>query len=206
MATDISICNMALARAGVLQQITTLADSSAHAKACARFYEAARQGMLQEFTWPFAEQVITLSEASGVTVPGWSYVFTYPTGVARVNRLVGTERNPLEPVPFRILSRTVSTVTTKLLAADTYTVLSPLTLDVWVNADVTDESLFDPLFVDALAWRLAKDLAPVLSQDNEGFTTRAEQQYEMAIRRATAAHLNEQGADPDRCSFTEAYE
>ncbi|SQI37511.1 Uncharacterised protein [Providencia alcalifaciens] len=71
-------------------------------------------------------------------------------------------------------------------------------------ASVTDVNMFDSLFIDALAWRLAGELARPLAS-NAGIGSEAFQMYTMAIASAGAHSLDESSEPNDYMDpFTEA--
>lgn len=55
-ASDVEICNLALHRIGAAT-ISTLADNTAEARACTRFYERTLRSLLSMYDWPFAQRV-----------------------------------------------------------------------------------------------------------------------------------------------------
>jgi hypothetical protein len=61
---------------------------------------------------------------------------------------------------------------------------------------VEDSTFFDPLFVDALAWRLGMDLALPLSSKPD-LQQYCQQQYEMAKTRAQGSAFEESQDDPE---------
>lgn len=184
MATEASICNMALARIQVKQAIGALTDETPVGRLCTRFYDQTRQALLREFPWPFCEQYYTLALVETDPNPRWGYSYRYPTGVLRVNDIVSEERIPSPKIPFKIGSDTQG----RLIYTD------ELEAVIAANTDVSDTSQMDPLFVDAFAWRMAMELAAPLAESAE-VTNYANAKYEMAIRRAMAAAMNEEAPD-----------
>jgi hypothetical protein len=194
MATDVAICNLSLARVGVQQEIASLSEVGTLAKSCRRFYDQSRQAMLREFPWSFCERPVTLALVEAEPVSDWIFSYRYPSDTMRMNRIVGVRRRPDAPIPFRIGSDSQG----RLIYTDQEYAVA------WCNYDVSDTSQFDPLFTDAIAWRIARELAPLLSKDS-GLTQSVRQEYEMAVRRAIASALNEEGQEENPCSLVEAY-
>lgn len=67
---------MALARVGVKQFITSMADGSQEAAVCALFWDTARQKLLAGFPWKFATRIAGLAEAE----PQSSVIYHSGTG------------------------------------------------------------------------------------------------------------------------------
>jgi hypothetical protein len=76
MATDVSICNVALALMGHQEQITALSENTTAGRLCNLLYEPARDAMLREHTWNFAIRRTTLPASS--TTPNHEYTYQYP--------------------------------------------------------------------------------------------------------------------------------
>ena len=63
MASEVDICNMALAHFGQDASIDAIdpPDGSAEAEHASRFYPMARDALLERHAWPFAVRFATLS-------------------------------------------------------------------------------------------------------------------------------------------------
>ena len=184
MATEASICNMALARIQVKQAIGSLTDETPVARLCTRFYEQTRQALLREFPWPFSEQYYTLALVETQPNARWGYSYRYPTGAVRINDVVSEQRIPDPKIPFKIGSDSQG----RLIYTDEEDAV------IAANTDISDTAQMDPLFVDAFAWRMASELAAPLSESTE-VTNYANVKYEQAIRRAMAVAMNEDSPD-----------
>jgi hypothetical protein len=194
MATDVVICNLALSRVGVKQAVASLNENNDTARTCNRFYDHCRETMLREYPWPWAERPVALALVANNPVDDWMFAYRYPQHALRVNRIIGGVRRPESPLIYRLGSDSQG----KLIYTDYE---NPT---VWVNWNITDTSMFDSLFTDALAWRIASEIAPILSTDS-AFAERVAGRYELAVRRALASALNEEGQEENPCSFIEAY-
>lgn len=197
MTTSVSICNMALARAGVSQTISSLTETSTQARMCNQFYEPTRQSLLREFPWPFAERYFTLALIAEEPNSRWNYSYRFPSTALRINEVVvdGGERVPDPPVPFKIGSDSSGRV---IYCDEAEAVVA-------ANTDISDVNQFDPLFVDAFAWRMAWELSSPLSQ-NPSYVQTTQMGYERAIRKAMAAALNEERPDEFNPSLLRARE
>lgn len=197
MATDVSICNLALFRVGVQQTIASMTEQSQEARACNVVYTQCREALLREFPWSFAERIGTLALVQESPNSLWDYEYQCPSDALRINSVVDPsgKRNPQPPIPFRITSSTQG----RLIWTDVEDA------EAAYNVNITDTTLFDPLFVDALAWKIAHEIAPVLSND-ANFAAKAEVAYLRAVAKAVAVNLNEEGQEERRCSILEARE
>lgn len=156
--TKVEICNLALGRIGRKASITSLSENSAEAKACARVWDVTRQSLLREFTWGFSRKVSLLA-LSTETVPGWEYLYAYPSDCLQALRIfnaAGAEYKG-EQEKWDIITVGNST----FIACDVDTAYLEYTCD---KADASD---WTSQFVDCLAWKLAFELAmPLVGDQN----------------------------------------
>jgi hypothetical protein len=186
---------MALARIEIKQAIGSLNDETPVGRLCLRFYEHCRQTMLREFPWSFCEQYYTLALVASDPNPRWSYAYRYPTGVVRVNDIVDSSgiKIPSPRIPYKIGSDSQG----RLIYTDEVDAV------IAANTDISDTSQMDPMFIDSLAWRLAMELAGPLSE-NTGAVNTARGMYEISVRRAMAACMNEEAAEEYQGGLMEA--
>lgn len=215
MATaDVDICNRALYRVGSKVRLSSLDTStSEEGKACSFLYAQVRDEVLASFPWAFATKRVTLAPLSGVTRSGWAYAFDLPadcvaplyvfTGVRRGAPISGTGPSgyspvgvsglntytaggAAQPIPFAVESND---------AGDGRLFLCDLPApELAYVARVTAVVGFPPLFVDAVAWKLAAELAlglPVKPQLEQQCLAR----YQAALARAGAAEFRGQQED-----------
>lgn len=161
MATETSICNSALAKLGC-PQIVALTDASKHAQFCTQFYATTRDEVLAAHRWNFAMKRATLV---ATTAPAfeWTYAYTLPTDCLRVIQLNGYETTE---------TRGEFSVEAGLLLTDE----SPA--KIRYIAQITTASLFPTLFVEALATKLAANLAGPLT-GSQTMAGEFMQQYEV---------------------------
>lgn len=187
MASVVQICNMALTRIGQSQGINSIDEQSLAAELCSLHYEDTRDAVLREFDWPFAEARVYLADI-GLPPVNWCYRYRYPTDCIKARRIaiLGNE-NPRadERIPYQIIhadgGRAI--ITNQPQAELVYT------------ARVEDTTYFDPLFVSALAWKLAAELAMGLQARPENYQA-AQQQYLLTLSQAAAVSLAEAQAMP----------
>ncbi|MBK3439269.1 MULTISPECIES: hypothetical protein [unclassified Pseudomonas] len=189
MSSDIEICNLALSRVAVTKAIASFTERSIEAEQCRVLYPHLRGLVLQEFPWPFAESIVALASL-GSPAPGWAFRYRYPADCLKIRNIVqpGFRRalsSDME-IPYQIGydagGRVIHTDQPEAVCRFTF--------------KVEDSTFFDALFVEALAWRLAMDLAlPLTSKaDLQQF---AAQQYQMALTLAEGSAFQESQSDPE---------
>ena len=189
MPSDIEICNIALSRVAQTQPNVSFTERSKAAELCSVFYAPMRELVLAEFPWPFAESIVNLADI-GSPAPGWAFRYRYPADCLKVREIIEPgQRRPRSAdmqIPFSIGfdsgGRVIHTDQPEAGVRFTFRVQDP--------------TFFDPLFVDALAWRLAMELALPLSSKAE-LQTFAAQQYQIALTNAEASAFNESQDDPE---------
>lgn len=164
MASEVEICNLALAHLGDTATIASIdpPEGSAQAEHCARFYPMARDSLLEMHSWGFATRRIQLALLSSGW-PEWDYSYAMPGDAVNVlavlppsvtDDYVATSAIP-QPFSCEINDSGASVIyTDQENASLRYTAL------------VKDTTRFSPLFVSALSHFLASMLAgPVLKGD-----------------------------------------
>lgn len=194
MTSVVSICNLALTRAGI-QRISSLTEASEPSRQCALLYEPTRDSMLQAHPWRFARsrQILAELELDELDRPKeFTHVYRLPSNCLK----------PLyiEPEGFTLAHPRVQSDGTPVWdrvnfpqATPKYETRAGRTLLTDVDgaaliytARIEDPTQFDELFVEALSWRLGADLAMGVKSDAK---KRRELQQEMisAIDQARAA-------------------
>lgn len=186
---QVDICNLALGRIGhgASSPIQSLTEDSESARACNRVFANAMRAVLREYRWSWAQASVALAVTAQV-VPGYAYCYAYPSecsflhGIAEES--VDPGRNPAWRWKYRILAATDGQ--SRVIATDL--------AGAWAHytRTIDNPAFADELFCDALAWKLAKELALGLRAMPQ-MATLAEQEYQLALSKATAANENEQG-------------
>lgn len=86
MASEVSICNLALAHLGDEATVTSIdpAEGSAQSEHCARFYPIARNTVIESHPWGCATTREPLVELTSIDPPNsWAYAYAYPNGCLR---------------------------------------------------------------------------------------------------------------------------
>ena len=170
MASEVSICNLALTKIGE-EQILSLTEDSKAGRLCNLHYEPLRDAVLRSHLWNFAIKRATL--ASSTTAPEYEYTTAFP----------------LPPDFIRIVD------TNLLRGADWKIEANELVTDddavkIRYVAKITDTNKFDPLFIEALAARIGAELAQALA-DSTSLTQTMFELYERKIREARGADAQE---------------
>lgn len=180
-ASEVDICNRAIQKAGG-QPITSLADASSSARACSRAYEFIRDAELRLNNWNFAVKRASL--AASATAPSWGYDKQYPLP-SDFLRLISIRYHygvteaigsfGMNQVDFAIESG----------ADDVTSILTNEGSPIYIRyvSKVTNTGLYDPLFVEALAARLAIELVEELTDSNSKKQSLREE-YKEIIRQA----------------------
>jgi hypothetical protein len=188
MASEVGICNLALSHIGSSATISSLtADKSEEAFHCNLLYADSRDALLRAHQWGFAKRHLALSDVG--SPPGnWSYRYSYPNDALYAREILQTDTAG-DPIKFEIAlndaynSRVILTDQEDAVLVYTYKVTNPLT--------------FDSLFVNALSWRIAADIAMPLTRDHDRMLS-AYQMYQVAINEAHAFNANESADDINR--------
>ena len=98
-ATNISICNLALANIRV-PAIISFADGTTEANTCAQVYAEVFEECLGEHRWRFAMTQKYLTPIANQTIPaGWSQLWQVPSDVLQIHtvRAIGPNDAPYDP-------------------------------------------------------------------------------------------------------------
>lgn len=190
MASEVSICNLALSNIGK-DSIQALSDAGAEARACRQFYTHVRDLVLQEYPWRFAGRTQSLAQIANDKRGAWRYAYSRPGDCLKV-RWLRPQYSDLEPmtqadeiaVPYDIEENTIYCNETPAFLRYTF--------------KLTDPTKFPPLFVEALSWHLAVRLAMPLTRDEK---VRADA-YQLARQTSGAA----QTADANEVRETSDHE
>jgi len=192
MASDVDICNLALARLGDEATVTSIKppEGSVQAEHCARFYPLARDCLLQMHPWTFAVREQTLAPLT-LHVQGWTHCYAQPADTLTV----------LAVLPVHNMQPAARTTFVTQIDATGQTVILTNEPNARVRcvARITDSTKFSPLFTDALAWLLASYLAgPVIKGDEGAAHARAcLQGFNATFAQARLADANQRHVVPE---------
>lgn len=187
----VDVCNEALGRIGhgASQPIQSLDDTSEAARACKRVFRQAMRRTLREYRWPFAQVLRSLAQVTQ-EVPGWAYAYQYPADCLFLHA-IGIPGYDVRQAPFNSVQVEYSVVRStdgqsRIVATHSENATA------WYTADVEDPDQTDVTFQDALAWRVATELAIGLKAEPQ-VARWASDQYAIAVSTASALAHNEAG-------------
>lgn len=159
-----AICNLGLLVIGVTRGIDSIDDGSEEADVCKAVYEQDRDEVLSAFAWPFATSHVRPAPIDPTTLAlggvssGWLYAYAMPADALRV-RSIFTALGAL-PESSSTFVPEYDPVLQEQIILSNYD--AP---DFLITFRVTDVTKFPPLFVRALAGRIAEDLVLGLRKD-----------------------------------------
>jgi hypothetical protein len=142
MASDVGICNTALAWVGG-SLIMSLGDDTNEARLCDAVYAGVRDAVLEAHDWTFAITRRNLPMSAASPDNGYANAFAIPSDILRI-----TDVN--DGQDWRVEGDSIVT--------------NEGSCKIRAVARITDPNRFSSLFVQALAARLAADLAIPLAQ------------------------------------------
>jgi hypothetical protein len=191
MASEVDICNLALAHLGDRATGASLnpPEGSVQAEHCARFYPMARDTLLEMHSWNFAVKRVALAETG--TAPGlWQFSYARPTNALAILSILAPEDDDTRE-PHKFVCET-STSGSGLI----YTDVEDATA-LYVSR-VEDPTKFSPLFTQTLSWHLASMLAgPVIKGDaGAAEAKRCIQMMAHFLAKATVSDANQREIRP----------
>lgn len=170
MASKVSIANRALSKLGE-DRILLLTDNNKAARTINQMFDDVVDAELRRHNWKFAIKrgsLPALSEA-----PAWGYSFQYP--------LPADFLKLIQVNDFYVRSGTQQA----MWSVESGNILTNLSAPLKVRYvwRVDNPGLYDPLFVEALACRLAMEACETLTQSETKFG-RCQEQYKMALSEA----------------------
>ena len=191
----IQIWNMALGYIGT-RSIASESEVTPEAQLCALYWDSARRQALRAFPWPWAQRRVALAQADmpDVYANEWRCCYALPANCLKLHRMLPRGGVPplVRRVPFRLVYNDAGAT---LVLAQEASALADYTVDV---ADVT---LWDDLFVNLMARRLACLIAVPLLKNNQGKVSELEQLYRAAIPSAEEGAASEQQDRPQPDSW-----
>ncbi len=179
MASDVSICNMALISLGA-DTIASLTEDSENARKLNAVYDYLRDEELRSFPWNFAIRWATLAQLDETPTNDFSYTYQLPRDplCLKVIRLKGDDQIDYD---YRIENGKL------------YTDLDGVTIEY--IAQITDATTFDSNFVVSFSARLAAELAYAITGSAEVAKAKWEE-YSFKMKRARS--IDSQEGKPDK--------
>lgn len=173
--SDVEICNLALSKIGQ-STINTLSEASVEAEMCALYYPNVRDNLLRSFPWNFCNKSVQLGEAA-TSIPEndfWEYLYVYPSDCLKIYKIF-EDGNFALPVPNEYEVTSYKNV--KYICCHIYQAYCRYA------QKITDPTLFDPCFIDALACKMAMEIAVPISNSTDRLKI-AQALYQTAIQSA----------------------
>lgn len=192
MASEVEICNLALAHLGDDATVAAIdpPEGSPQAEHCARFYPIARDALLEMHPWNFATRRVELA-ALAVPTWSWEYAYAYPSSCIKV----------LAVLPYQSGSDDETQPYETETAADGSLIILTNTPQATCrfSVRVTDTNRFPPLVVDALARLLASYLGGPVVKGEAGRKASMEQfnAFNLSASRAMISDANQRDVKPD---------
>lgn len=208
MASEVDICNLALARLGDSATVSdiTPSDGSAQADHCARFYPIARDSLLEMHPWGFATVRVSLAMLTN-TWTEWRYVYAQPNDALNLLAVLAPDATDDYSVGLVLSENIYGNVNTgtgiytpQEFASESDANGNPVIYTNQINATlrytrlITDTTKFSPLFTQGLAILLASHLAgPVLKGEVGRSESKAMlQEFMVWLGKATVSDANQQ--------------
>lgn len=208
--SEVLIANMALSRISISQRIASFTDQSAAAANCAFWYPNCRNSLLQYAPWDFARTSVRLAVDPTTTFAGWKYCYQYPSNCVHAAAVM-TDHGmrvsstwwcgwfwpnafngyAIPKIPFQVIQN--STGTDKCILTDI-----PCA-QLYFIAQTNLVTLYDQMFIDALAWQLAVEIAGPMRADLK-YTQLAVKMAKSAKLEAMSQMMNQAQEDPERDS------
>ena len=192
MATVVEVWNLALARLGDSGTVTSTdpPEESVQAGYCSRFYELARDTLLEAHPWKFALRREALSALSDQDTYEWAYAYGLPSQMIRCLAVLSeTGRDDDDSQDYAI--QTADDGTQYLLTdqQDAHIIY------IWRQEDTTR---YSPMAIDALSWLLAAHVAGPMIKGDEGrkMAQACFSAYRGFVQRAAASDANQRKRQP----------
>lgn len=183
MASVIQIANRALTKLGAAR-IISLNDDVKAARSILSCFDDLRDDELRRNRWSFALKRTTLAALSTAPAFGYSYQYQLPADCLKIDMI--DDRFPTAVMDNYISAEYVDWVLENgLILTD---IAAPLSIRYL--AQITDPTLFDPSFREALACRIAVEICEDLTQSVPK-REMAWKEYERAIKAATKGNAIE---------------
>lgn len=182
MISIVQICNLALAHIGQ-RPILALTDNSNEARKCLLYYDLAKDSVLRAHNWNFAKSIEPLALISEEQIPGWDFLYARPANCLFVRR-VFNESNVKESLPSEFM-QFKTPLNKKAIATNVDSAYAEFT------RKITDPTDFDPVFIEALSFKLASLLSKTLTGDLSQ-SDRMEGRFLMQISDAKRSNQSEQ--------------
>lgn len=220
MASLLDVYNLALTNLDISQPVNSVNDQTPAAGVCNRYYDFARQTVLEKAHWGFATKMAalallldqsTVATQAAMVFPGWRYVYAKPTDCLRalaVTTQYGIRLNPYTRSWWYDMSQAPQWGPYRPPWREAIDVINPAgpgnAVDILTDQDnawfvyVTDPTnvnIWSQAFKDCVAWHLSVRIAGPLSA-NQIAKQNAIKMAKDSLTDALLIDLNEQQPDP----------
>jgi hypothetical protein len=183
------ICNAALTKLGQAELITNIDEGTPNANALRAAWDIARDATLRDFDWGFAMTRQTLAVLEDEPLSEiWEYQYQLPTVPLYLRIVDIPDYDPLNQPPYEIEGDVLLTNETEIT--------------IRYIAQITDTAKYPADFANALAARLAFEVATVVTQ-SRGAKQLAAAEYASAISDAKGTAALEQKSKPARSTWAD---
>ena len=199
MASEVQICQLALSHIGSYK-IDSLSESSKEAEECNRLYPFVRDAVLEDLPWNFASKRATLAPLTE-EFAGWDFAYAYPSDCIYALEIYDDSHAAAgayyDADTELYVKKGKVAFTSGVNAALTQRVILTDKEDAILiyTARVVNPTLFSSLFIKAVSYYLAGELAlPLLGDPN--IQASMESKYLAIKGLAEASNANEGHEDP----------
>lgn len=194
--SEVDICNLALSYVGGKAGFMAFTDKQIEASKCKLLYPMQRDIVMAAVDWPFARKTRSLALKANVELMEWTYCYAVP-GDCVVTRYLVRDRRTDPPIPF-IVARDPTPIEDMSItpgaggsAQSSAIFTDRANAKLVYTSHVVDPAFFHPLFVEALAWKLAMSLVSPLGLpiDRQSF---ANARYVEALSSAHTSAANQE--------------
>lgn len=217
MASDVDICNLALAHLGDTATLSSInpPEGSAQADHCYRFYPIARDTLLEMHFWNFSVKRIALP-AKECNWPEYTNAYGVPNDAINLISILPPDAADDYSVKFVPTDAPLFAHNYSPMVQTGRYVPQPFTVEtlpdgsqiLYTNqpnavlrytAHVTDSTQFSPLFVMTLSWHLASMLAgPIIKGDaGAAEAKRCAQMMMLYLKEAQESDANQRSIKPE---------
>ena len=194
-ASRIDIYNMALGFVGT-RTIASPNEKTPEAIQCELYWDTARRAALRDFPYSFAQRRVRLAQKvlADVYEQEWRFAYGLPDGCQKVHAVHDGKGSRLARNGWRL----ESTGTELTILAKQEEAVADCTFDV------ENVSMWDELFVMAMARKLAALICVPLLKNNQAKLQELEQLYQMAVPKAEGQDASERETEPRMDSWLAA--
>jgi hypothetical protein len=202
MASEVSMCNLALSHIG-LDSIESLTERTKAAQECDRLYDFVLDATLRDHDWGFARKQVVLALLAE-TRSGWDYVYAYPTdcvaarGIYNPSSSAGTSYDS-ETDEYKKYGDVSYEIGSNATGSARVVLTNQASAELIYTAKISNANVYDAAFIESFALHLASYLSIPLKRDTK-LKQMLLQEYRLKLGQAQEASAGEGHKDPDNSS------